>query len=129
MPESWIESFHKEQITFNELKDFPLVLLKRIHGFGPYELIIDKFKQRNLDPNIVTICSDVDLVLQLVSNEVGVSILPASTLQNLSAEGVTSLTIEDESIVSTSSIIWLKDRYLPKSAERFIELFKEPVLK
>lgn len=125
MPESWANSWEHEKIALNELEELPLVLLKRIHGFGPYELIIDKFKKRGLDPNIVTICSDVDMVLKLVHNEVGASILPASTLQNSTINGIKSFPIKDEPISSSSAIIWLKNRYLPKSAERFISLFKD----
>jgi DNA-binding transcriptional LysR family regulator len=127
MPGSWGSDFNKNSMTIEELADYPLVLLKRLHGSGPYEVIIDKFKERDLDPNVVTICPDVGMVYKLVSSEVGATILPASTLEKNTIGGIKVFEMEDECISSSSALIWLKDRYLPKSAERFIELFKDNV--
>jgi len=127
MPEHWAESYSPDSITMNELADIPLLLLRRISGVGQYELIMDKFEKRNLNPNIVMVCPDVDMILELVSREVGASIVPASTLQKNNLGGIRSFPIEDETIISKSAIIWLKDRYLSKSARRFIELFEESV--
>ncbi|GIO20437.1 HTH-type transcriptional regulator BsdA [Oceanobacillus oncorhynchi subsp. incaldanensis] len=125
MPEQWAKSYESPSITMNEIANLPLILLRRISGIGQYELIIDKFKELELAPDVVTVCPDVDMILELVSAEVGASIVPASTLKKHSINGIKSFTIEDETIISKSAIIWLKDRYLTKSKQRFIELFEE----
>lgn len=129
VPDKWASSFENDMISIEELANLPLLLLKRIRGVGQFELIIDKFTKHNMEPNIVTVCPDVDMIFELVSNEVGASIVPESTLKRHTIGNIKYLKINNEPIISRSSIIWLKDRYLPKSAERFIELFKEPVLK
>jgi len=124
LPEKWAESNTTTSITMEKLAELPLLLLRRISGVGQFELILEKFEKHGLDPNIVTVCPDVDMILELVSNEVGVSIVPESTLQKHNIGGIKSLSIED-TIISKSAIIWLKDRYLSKSAEHFIELFHQ----
>lgn|SRR5699024_5101951 len=127
MPESWGAAFNKKSIRIEELADYPLVLLKRLHGSGPYEVIIDKFKQRKIEPNVVTICPDVGMVYKLVSTGVGATILPASTLAKNTVGDIQVFEMENECIASSSAVIWLKDRYLSKSAERFIDLFKSHI--
>ena len=86
---------------------------------------MDKFDKQGLSPHVVTVCPDVDMILELVNAEVGASIVPASVLNKQSLAGIKSLTIKDEEIISKSAIIWLKDRYLSKSKQRFIKLFDE----
>ncbi|MEK3906043.1 LysR family transcriptional regulator [Oceanobacillus sp. FSL K6-0127] len=127
MPEQWAKSYESETITMNELANLPLLLLRRISGVGQYELIMDKFEKRGLTPNIVTVCPDVDMILELVNVEVGASILPASILKKHFNAGIKGFAIEDETIISKSAIIWLKDRYLSKSKQRFIEYFEESI--
>ena len=39
--------------------------------------------------------------------------------------GVKMMKIKDDILHSESAVIWLKDRYLSKSAQKFIELFGE----
>ncbi len=122
IPENW--STVSETITMEKLSELPLLLLHRISGRGQYELIVEQFEKRNLYPNIVCECPDVDMILQLVSEEMGASIIPESTLQGHHLHGLKPLTIKDHTFTSHSAIIWLKDRYLPKSARQFIELFE-----
>ncbi|GAA0437354.1 MAG: LysR family transcriptional regulator [Bacillota bacterium] len=127
MPEQWCES-SMIATTMRQLSTFPLLLLHRISGIGQYELILDQFESFNLHPKIVCECPDVDMILQLVSEEVGATIVPESTLSGHQLRGLKTLTIEDNTIISQSSLIWLKDRYLSKSTRRFIELFQSEKL-
>ncbi|GIO22731.1 LysR family transcriptional regulator [Oceanobacillus sp. J11TS1] len=123
LPAKWATPYNTATITMEKLAELPLLLLRRISGIGQYELILNKFKKHTLNPNIVTVCPDVDMILELVSKEVGASIVPESTLKKVNLSGITSLAIKDGTLISRSSIIWLKDRYLSKSAKHFIELF------
>lgn len=122
IPETW--SNVSETITINELSELPLLLLHRISGRGQYELIVEQFEKRHLYPDIVCECPDVDMILQLVSEEMGATIIPESTVLAHHLQGLKQLTIKDHTFTSHSAIIWLKDRYLPKSARQFIELFE-----
>ncbi|MFD2638779.1 LysR family transcriptional regulator [Piscibacillus salipiscarius] len=123
LPEEWNE-LHDASITMQQLSEHPLMLLHRIKGVGQYEVILDKFKRRGLNPNIILDCPDVDMILDLVRSGVGGTIIPESTYHHKNVSGINMLKIEDEEIPSKSAIIWSKDRYLTKSARRFIDMFE-----
>ena len=102
----------------------PLMLLHRISGVGLYELVMNEFKKQEHEPTIVCQCADAAMLLSLVRAEIGATLLPKSTLLSFPTTGLRVIEIEDSSIQSESAVIWLKDRYLSKSAVRFIETFK-----
>lgn len=122
-PGSWAEKINQSSISIFELATYPLMLLHRISGVGQYEVILGGFERRGLKPNIICECPDVDMLLGLVAEEVGVTIIPEKTLLKFGNNKIKMLEIEDATIISESAIIWLKDRYLSKSAQQFIELF------
>lgn len=123
IPNNWINEPDKKMISIEELVEIPLLLLHRIRGVGQFELIMDKFRDKGLTPNIICESPNVDMLLGLVTEGLGATVVPKSTLLKHNTSNVSILHIEDTHIVSESAIIWLKDRYLSKSAERFIELF------
>ncbi|MFD2132518.1 LysR family transcriptional regulator [Pseudogracilibacillus auburnensis] len=123
IPNNWINEPDKKMISIEELVEIPLLLLHRIRGVGQFELIMDKFRDKGLTPNIICESPNVDMLLGLVTEGLGATVVPKSTLLKHNTSNVSVLHIEDTHIVSESAIIWLKDRYLSKSAERFIELF------
>lgn len=127
IPETWNTHTSRTTITLDDLANLPLLLLHRISGTGQYELIIDMFDKHGLKPNIIVDCPDVDMILKLVSEEVGATIIPASSVSNNHIKGVKMLKINDVDIISESAVIWLKDYYLSKSAQRFIELFRQEI--
>lgn len=65
------------------------------------------------------------MLLSLVRTGIGATLLPKSTLLSFPTDGLKILEIRDALIKSESAIIWLKDRFLSKSAERFTETFKD----
>lgn len=123
LPMQWTQN--DLTISIKELAELPLLLLHRISGVGQYEMVIDQFENQGLKPNVVCECPDVDMILDLVNEEIGATIIPESALSKLHLQGVKKVDIEDVEIVSKSAVIWLKDRYLTKGASRFIELFQE----
>ncbi|GEN47064.1 LysR family transcriptional regulator [Alkalibacillus haloalkaliphilus] len=123
LPQEW-EVPNSESITMEELSNLPLMLLHRISGVGQYEVILEKFKKHDLTPKIILDCPDVDMIIDLVRSGIGGTIIPESTFQHKDLDGVKMLAIADENIYSESALIWLKDRYLTKSARRFLELFE-----
>jgi len=111
-------------ITMKELADMPLMLLHRVTGIGLYELVKNAFIQLGLKPTIVCECPDAAMLLSLVKAGVGVTLLPKSTLRTFPINGLKTVDIEDCSIESESAVIWLKNRYLSKSAQHFIKTFE-----
>ncbi|HLR79003.1 MAG TPA: LysR family transcriptional regulator [Bacillota bacterium] len=124
LPENWAKKWHEAAISIQELADMPLLLLHRTSGRGQYEVILEAFHKRKLEPNILCESPNVDMILGLVNEEIGVTIIPKSSLLTFHHSGLTILPILDTTIESESMIIWLRDRYLSKSAVQFIEMFE-----
>ncbi|MCY9140414.1 LysR family transcriptional regulator [Peribacillus frigoritolerans] len=103
--------------------EIPLMLLQQTSGVGLYELVVDEYKKRGLELNIICECPDAAILLFLVREGVGATLLPESTLLSFPLNGLKIIEIEDCIIESKSAVVWLKDRYLSKSAKRFIDTF------
>ncbi|MEH6944516.1 LysR family transcriptional regulator [Bacillus sp. JJ722] len=113
-------------IKMKDIAPLPLLLLHRVSGHGTYELVIDECRRHGFEPNIVCECPDASMILTLVREGIGVAFLPQTTLKSFSQLGVKVISIEDCSVQSEAAIVWHKDRYLSKSAIRFLETFSEP---
>ena len=123
LPEKWVDNTDETSISMQGLADIPLLLLHRISGIGQYEIVMNQFEKFGLEPNIICECPDVDMILELVNEGIGATVIPKSALSNLHLPRVKMLDLKDAEIISKSAVIWLKDRYLSKSASRFIKLF------
>ncbi|SDC71494.1 DNA-binding transcriptional regulator, LysR family [Melghirimyces thermohalophilus] len=124
LPAHWVKAPTQTHILMEDLAGLPLLLLHRISGVGQYEIIMNEFKKHGLKPHVVCECPDATMLLSLVSAGVGATLLPKSTLFTLPAQGVKVLEIGQTEITSEAAVVWLKDRYLSKSAIRFIETFQ-----
>lgn len=124
VPEDWAKQFPDATISLEEMTKYPLILLRRIYGVGQYEIILNEFNEQGLKPNVIADCPNVDVILEMVSHGIGMSIVPQTALKARHLQGVNMLTLRDRVIISKSAVIWLKNRYLPNSAKRFIDLFK-----
>jgi LysR family transcriptional regulator, salicylic acid-responsive activator of bsdBCD len=121
IPESWNCG---DTINLEELASFPLMLLHRVKGVGLYELVVEEFRKHGLEPNIACQCSDAAILYSLVREGVGAALLPSSTLLSFPLIGMKFAEIEGFNVQSESAVIWLKDRYLSKSAVTFLNTFK-----
>lgn len=124
IPNELVETDIKESISIKDLAKIPLLLLHRTRGAGQFEIIIDRFTEEKVTPNIICESPNVDMLLGLVNEGLGATIIPKSTLLKHNTSNVRVLKLENIKITSESAVIWLKDRYLSKSTQRFIELFK-----
>ncbi|OJF17434.1 MAG: LysR family transcriptional regulator [Bacillaceae bacterium G1] len=112
-------------ISMKDVKDLPLLLLHRISGIGQYEMVIDECRRHGFEPNVICECPDVAMLLSLVNEGVGATIVPKSAIAINQAANIQSFDIEDSTLQSESAVIWLKDRYLSKAARHFLETFTE----
>lgn len=88
-------------------------------------MILEPFLHRDLDVNILCECSDILVLLQLVSSGFGTTIIPESVLKIHKGYDVRIYEIDDENFIASSGLIWLKDHYLSKASKNFIKLLKE----
>ncbi|GAA0330259.1 LysR family transcriptional regulator [Bacillus carboniphilus] len=126
IPQKWEHQFRNTtSIEMKELQNLPLLLLHRINGTGQYEMILDECKRHGFKPHVVCECPDAAMLLSLVDAGVGATLVPKSTLLSLHTTNTVTLELQNSKIQSESAVIWLKDRYLSKSAQHFIDTFRE----
>ncbi|WP_257347401.1 LysR family transcriptional regulator [Pseudalkalibacillus decolorationis] len=124
MPKEWDMDPSKTTIQMAEIAEIPLLLMRRLNGRGIYEIIVEECNRHGFEPQLVGDCPDAAMLLWLVSSGICATILPKSTLSALPATDLKIMDIEDSSIQSEAGVIWLKDRFLSKSAVRFIDTFR-----
>ena len=123
VPEGWESYQNKDSIQLKNLENVPLLLVHREKGTGIYEEIVEEFKERGIQPNILCECHDVNVLLSLVAKGLGATIVPKSAVLPNQYKGLRVLDIEDTAVRSQIGLVWRKDRYLSKMAQRFMELF------
>ena len=122
-PKSW--TFNTtSQIGMKEVSERPFIKLQRFKGSsnGINELIENEFKKRKLHPKVICESNDVNIVLSLVETGMGATILPKSAIQSHPVKDVNIIEIKDCFINTDIFLIWLKDNYLSKISEHFIDM-------
>ncbi|NOV00901.1 LysR family transcriptional regulator [Paenibacillus planticolens] len=112
------------EFTYGDIQRYPLIL-PSAEGLGLYQSIMDQFTERGLHANIIGECSDIVTLLEWVSSGDGATIVPESILHLHRGYDIQSFAISENQLQFATGLIWLKDRYLTKAAQHFIELVKE----
>lgn len=108
--------------TLEEVSRYPLVL-PSIEGLGVYYSIHEAFSKAKIQPEIIADFSDLKLMMELVSTDFGVSIVPESLLHLYKEYPVHIHKIADsEQLSGDIGLIWLKDHRLSKAAQNFIDV-------
>jgi len=125
IPGTWT-SFPKDgAIAMRELAGHPLLSLKSANTKQMHEQFVAECIRHGFQPDIICECSSVAVILSLIAEGIGAAVLPESVMRSFPTERIRTLAIADANFFSDVGIVWLKDRYLSKAAERFIDSFKE----
>ena len=121
-----ITSKEKKQFTgdatLEGVSRYPLVL-PSIEGLGVYYSIHEAFSKAKIQPEIIAEFSDLKLMMELVSTDFGISIVPESLLHLYKEYPVHIHKIADsEQLSGDIGLIWLKDHRLSKAAQNFIDV-------
>lgn len=112
-----------EAVTYAQIAEHSLVL-PSTEGLGLYHLILEQFHVRGLSPTVAAECSDIGMLIELVASGFGASILPVTSLRRYGGEHLHAYPIDGPQELSRSALIWPKQQYLSKAAQRLIELLK-----
>lgn len=123
IPDHW--DIREASVRMERLDRMPLLLLHRTSISGTFEIIVNEFRRLGIEPNILAECADPNILISLVSAGLGATLLPVSSVSMFPLDNIRMIGLENCMIQSESAVIWLKDRYLSKPAEKFIELFRE----
>lgn len=113
-----------EKATLERIHECPLIL-PSTEGLGVHYLIFEAFSRLNLKPNIIGECSDITLLLDLISAGFGTSIVPETVLKRHKGYPINAYKIASTKLSSPVGLIWLKNHSLSKAAQNFVDLFKE----
>lgn len=112
------------EVSLDEIKDYPLIL-PSTEGLGVHYLISEAFSRFQSHPNIIGECSDIALLMDLISADFSASIVPETLLKQHKGYPVQARKISNAKFFAPVGIIWLKNHSLSKVAQNFIDLFKE----
>lgn len=114
----------EQDVTLADIQDYPLVL-PSTDGLGVHYLILEAFSRFQLHPNIVGECSDITLLMDLISSDFCASIVPETVLKRHNGYSIHARKIASTSELSAPfGLIWLKNHSLSRSAQNFVELLK-----
>jgi LysR family transcriptional regulator, salicylic acid-responsive activator of bsdBCD len=113
----------KNIISIEEISTHPLIL-PSTEGLGSYNIIHEAFSKQQLPLNVVCECSDMKVLLELVSSGIGATIVPKSVFQSFPHTGLYASEIKDSLLKSSVGLIWMKQHFLSSPARHFIELIK-----
>lgn len=115
----------EHEVTLADMANERL-LLPSTQGLGVHYLILEAYSRLDMHPPVVGECSDISLLMELVSTDFCSSIVPETLLHR--HRGVSIHAYKISSTVGMSSplgLIWLKNHRLSNTARNFIDLFKK----
>ncbi|GAB2676583.1 LysR family transcriptional regulator [Paenibacillus thermoaerophilus] len=126
LPSSWCrDGSGQPSLSMRELAEYPFLTLKTDQTIGMHERVVKEFQQHGATPRILCECSSVAIIIAMVAAGIGATILPKSVMASFPIPSIRMVELTDADFYSDVGIVWLKDRYLSKSARRFIEMFLE----
>lgn len=121
LPQPIAKLCDRDALTIEELSQLPLILLTSTTYSGLYKQIMDTFNTHQLDANVQCECYDSSMLIQLLSRDYGVTIMPQSSISKCIAKDYVILPILDNPWLPKTKIIWRKEGYTPKIAKSFIQ--------
>ncbi|MCS7458575.1 LysR family transcriptional regulator [Paenibacillus doosanensis] len=111
----------RKEAALSELSGYPLIL-PSTEGLGVHYSILMAFSEQHMKPNIAAECSDIPMLLRLVSSGFGSALVPATVIAQLSDPTIRAVKITDPPLSAAAGLIWLKGHHLSAAAQHFIEL-------
>ena len=112
------------EVTLTDVQNYPIIL-PSTQGLGVHYLILEAFSRMDLNPNLVGECSDISLLMDLISSDFCASIVPETLLKRHKGYAIHAYKISGATEFSSPvGLIWMKNYRLSNTAEHFIELLK-----
>ncbi|WP_438445462.1 LysR family transcriptional regulator [Gorillibacterium sp. sgz5001074] len=101
-----------------ELRDKPLIIYRRFE-----ELIRTSCQDHGFDPVFICMNDDARTTLMWAGTGLGIGIVPRSAVFAANSSGLMVKEIVQESMQTSVAAIWMKDKYISKLAQQFLERF------
>jgi DNA-binding transcriptional LysR family regulator len=109
----------KSSIAISDLSEIDLIMLKE----GSYlrNLVLQKLKTANIDPNIVLESNQIETIKGLVASDVGAAFLLDVIVHD--TPNIKTVPLAEPLFVDIG-LAWKKDRYISRAAQSFIDFCK-----
>lgn len=110
-------------VDFSTLKDEKFLQISP--EFMYYGVFLDYCKQAGFTPNIIFESDQWDMILEMVANNEGVTVLPMPLVQKFFPNRIRTIHLENPQFYWGLSLIYPKNKVLSKPMIRFIDLVRE----
>ena len=109
----------REQVAFKELEGLPFLSVNEEYQF--YDLVLSKFKEAGITPNVAFRSAQWDTLLFMTSENVGYTILEKSLVERMNSGKLRAIHLTEPEFPWKLGLIRKKGKALPPAAQRFWE--------
>ncbi|WP_427107793.1 LysR family transcriptional regulator [Lysinibacillus xylanilyticus] len=121
IPKSWETSFSTQNVTIEQIAQFPFIMLGAMEGLSFNEDLFKEFDEHQVKPDIIIECKDIRMVVALVSKGLGLSVIPRMEYTSQFLEHTTLFELKQFDFHLEPVIVKLKDQRISKAASQFWE--------
>lgn len=110
---------NEKSISLDELAGKPLLVHRRYE-----KMIIELCEHSGFEPRILCKIEDTRSILLLANTGMGVAIVPKDWIELIPNINLNYKEINEPSLNTSTTIVWMKDQYLSSIAKHFLETFE-----
>lgn len=108
---------HREQVAFKELEELPFLSVNEEYQF--YDLLLSKFHEAGIEPNVTFRSAQWDTLLFMTSENVGYTILEKSLVERMNAGKLKAVHLTEPEFPWKLGLIRKKGKQLPPAPQCF----------
>lgn len=112
-------------VRYKELKNEPFILYRK--DFSLYDVIINRCIKNNFYPKIVCESSQRDFIVEMVAENIGVSLLDEKTYTQIAVKPIKAIKLEEPNIYLHLFVIWKKNRYISFASREWLKFVSSKV--
>lgn len=118
MSENYNFEIIRDEIFLEDLKDIPLIIYRRFE-----KILLGEFQNLSIEPNVFCINDDARTTILWARAGLGIGIVPKSAINFGLMDNIKYKEINNDTLRTQISAIWIKERYLSMAAKKFLEFF------
>ena len=111
---------NNELVKWSDLVHEQLIILRE--GFNIHDMILEEYKRMGFKPNIICETSQWNFMLEMVSINHGITILPLSDYHEF--ENLKVLPLMDPQVEWQLAIAWRKNSYIPHATRTWVDFMR-----
>lgn len=107
-----------DEIFLEDLKHIPLIIYRRFE-----KILLGEFQNLGIEPDVFCINDDARTTILWARAGLGIGIVPKSAINFGLMDNIKYKEINNNTLRTQISAIWIKERYLSMAAKKFLEFF------